>query len=126
MIYIVTINDTKYEVEVEKGQAAIVKTAEITTPAQSVSVATPAPAAAPAPLPTANAAGDAVKAPMPGIILEVKVAVGQTVKKGETMMILEAMKMENEIPAPRDCVIAQVSVAKGKTVVTDELLAVLK
>ena len=129
MIYIVTINNVKYEVEVEKGQAKIVKTTEISTPVPSASAApTISVAAAPAPSPISavDALGEAVKAPMPGLILDVKVIAGQAVKKGAPLMILEAMKMENEILAPRDCVVKQVLVAKGKTVATDEPLAVLQ
>ena len=76
---------------------------------------------------SAPAAGSkAVTSPMPGTILEVKVTVGQTVKRGETMFILEAMKMENEIPAPEDGVVASVDTTKGASVATGAVLATLK
>ena len=83
-------------------------------------VAAPAPAAAPAPV-----AGEAVKAPMPGNILKVNVTAGQAVKEGELLVVLEAMKMENEIYAPKAGTVAQVLVQKGSTVDTDATLVVL-
>ena len=106
MIYNVTINDKVYEVEVEKGKANLIKTTAVVA----------APAAAPA---AAAAAGTTpVNSPMPGTILDVKVAVGQAVKEGELVCILEAMKMENEIYAPCSGSVAQVLVSKGATVDT--------
>ena len=88
--------------------------------------AAPAPAAAPAPKAAPVAAGaETVAAPMPGNILSVNVAAGQSVKSGDVMLILEAMKMENEILAPRDGVVAQVAVTKGATVNTGDTLVVL-
>ncbi|MBQ7848860.1 MAG: acetyl-CoA carboxylase biotin carboxyl carrier protein subunit, partial [Clostridia bacterium] len=84
--------------------------------------AAPAPAAAPAPV----AGGEKVNAPMPGNIRDVKVAAGQTVKKGDVLVILEAMKMENEIMAPRDGKVAQVACTKGSTVNTGDALVVLE
>ena len=106
MIYNVTINDKVYEVEVEKGKANLIKT---------TAVVAAAPAAAPAP---AAAGTTPVNSPMPGTILDVKVAVGQAVKEGELVCILEAMKMENEIYAPCSGSVAQVLVSKGATVDT--------
>ena len=103
MIYNVTINDKVYEVEVEKGKANLIKTTAVV-------------AAAPA---AAAAAGTTpVNSPMPGTILDVKVAVGQAVKEGDLVCILEAMKMENEIYAPCAGSIAQVLVTKGQSVDT--------
>jgi biotin carboxyl carrier protein len=122
MKYIVTINEKSYEVEVEKGEARIVKTNE---KAAVLVAATAVQEAAPV-APVAAVAGEKVTAPMPGTILQIKKGGGETVKKGETIMILEAMKMENEIIAPRDGVIAQITTAKGASVSTGDVLAVLQ
>ena len=121
MIYRVTLNGKVYEVEVEKGEAMIKSEFDAAVPA-SQPAAAPAPqAAAPAtPAPAAPAGGGAnsVNAPMPGNINAVKVSSGQQVKKGDVLVILEAMKMENEIVAPKDGKIGQVFVQKGATVQT--------
>ena len=87
--------------------------------------AAPAPAPAPAATPVTTAAGDAVKAPMPGTILKVNVSAGQSVKEGDVLVVLEAMKMENEILAPKTGTVAQVLVSKGSNVDTDAPLVVL-
>lgn len=103
--YRVNVNGTAYEVEIE----LIDKNA---APAPAA-----APAAAPAPAPAAApAGGETVSAPMPGTILAVNVTAGQSVKKGDVLFILEAMKMENEIMCPVDGTIGAVSVTKGATV----------
>lgn len=122
MIYIVKINDKEYEVEVEKGQANIVKTTTIAVP-------TPPPVAAPtqaAPAPASPAAvpveGEVVQSPIPGTILDIKVGAGASVKKGDVLIILEAMKMENEVLAPSDGVVAQILVTKGSSVATGDAL----
>ncbi|HHV61014.1 MAG TPA: biotin/lipoyl-binding protein [Clostridiaceae bacterium] len=136
MKYIVTINNRKYEVEVEKGQASIVKTEEIAAPnaapvvkantAAPAPAPAPAPAAAPAPAPAAaNSKGKPLTAPMPGTILAVKVSAGQKVKQGDVVFILEAMKMENEVTAPIDGVIDQITVGKGSSVSTGDVLALI-
>jgi len=129
MKYIVTINGKNYEVEVEKGQATIVKTTETAEKAYvSQPVAASAASAAPAqpPAPVVSGDGNPIKSPMPGVILEVRVTAGATVKKGDTLFILEAMKMENEIAAPENGVITAVSIAKGTSVSTGDVLALLK
>ena len=84
----------------------------------------PSAPATPAPAPVSGS-GTAVKAPMPGTILKVNVTAGQSVKAGDIMFILEAMKMENEIVAPSDGTVSQVVAAKGSSVATDDVLAYL-
>ena len=115
MKYKVTLNQKVYEVEVEAGKAVLLDEYE---------ACAPAPAAAPA-APAGAAGAVAVKAPMPGNILDVKVSAGASVKAGDVLVILEAMKMENEILAPQDGTVAQVIVSKGSTVETDSPLIVL-
>lgn len=120
----VTVNGTAYEVEVNEVKAAAApKAAPAAAPAPK---AAPAPAAAPAaPAAPVPAGAETVKAPMPGKILSVAVSAGQAVKKGETLLILEAMKMQNEIAAPHDAVVAEVRVSANQTVSTGEDLVVL-
>ena len=99
---------------------------ELTGAAPAASAAAPAaPAAAPA-APAASAEGTPITAPMPGTILSVNVSAGQTVKKGDVLMILEAMKMENEIMCPRDGVVESVITSKGSAVESGALLCVLR
>lgn len=135
MKYKVTLNGRTYEVEVEAGKAmlldeyeAIVPTAA-PAPVAAAPAAAPAPvaapAAAPAPAAAAPVAGEAVTAPMPGNILKVNVTAGQAVKEGDVLVVLEAMKMENEILAPKACTVKQVLVSKGATVDTGATLVVL-
>ncbi len=124
MKYVVTLNGKNYEVEVEKTDAVITA---VTDAAPAAPVAAPAPAAAPAlaAAPAAAADGQKVLSPMPGTILSVNVSAGSAVKAGDVLLILEAMKMENEIVAPCDGTVKQLAVQKGSTVATDELLAVV-
>jgi len=127
MKYVVTLNGKNYEVEVEETDAVITAVTDA-APAAPVAAAAPAaPAAAPAPTaaPAAAADGQKVLSPMPGTILSVNVSVGSAVKAGEVILILEAMKMENEIVAPCDGTVKQLAVQKGSTVATDALLAVV-
>ncbi len=135
MKYIVTINDKNYEVEVEQGEAKVlaVTQAAAAPAAVSAAAAASAPAAAPptVPAPAAPAApgqpiiGDALPAPMPGVILNILKKEGDVVKSGDIVLIMEAMKMENEIVATRGGMITKVFVAKGATVTTgDPLVAV--
>lgn len=118
--YNITVNGTTYEVVVEEAGSAPSAAPVFTAPA-APAAAPAAPKAAPAP---AGAAGaNKVTAPMPGTILDVKVSVGQAVKKGDVICVLEAMKMENDIPAPCDGVIASVNVQKGASVNAGDLVA---
>lgn len=121
--YNVTVNGTAYEITLEVVDAADVKAA----PAP---VAAPAPAAAPAPVAAsapvaAPAGGETVNSPMPGTILSVNVQNGAAVKKGDVLMILEAMKMENEIMSPCDGTVASVNVNAGQSVETGAVLCVI-
>lgn len=129
MIYTVTINNKSYEVEVERGQASILKITEAAAPAAQPafkdSVPVPAVAAVPAAV-SAVQGGMPVKAPMPGIILNIKANQGAKVKKGDVLFILEAMKMENEILAPVDGTLVQIIAAKGSSVSTGDILAVIQ
>ena len=118
--YNVTVNGTAYEITLEVVDAADVKAT--TAPAVAAPAATPAPAAAPV---AAPAGGETVNAPMPGTILAVNVQNGATVKKGDVLMILEAMKMENEIMSPCDGTIASINVTKGSSVDTGAVLCVI-
>lgn len=130
----IKVNGQAYEVEVEEvaggfAPAPVVPVAAAPAPAVAP-VAAPAPEkaevkAAPAPTPVAAPAGGTqLKAPMPGTIIDFKATNGAAVKKGQTVLILEAMKMENEIVAPADGVITFVA-SKGASVNTDDLLAVI-
>ena len=120
---IVTVNGVAYNVTVEEGTG----TAAASAPVAAAPAASPAPAAAPAaPAAPAGAAGSVtVTAPMPGNILDVKVKAGDSVKAGDTLLILEAMKMENEISAPQDGTIASVNVRKGDVVNSGDLLCTM-
>lgn len=132
MIYKVTLNGKVYEVEVEKGEAVIqaeyeaalpaAPAAPAAAPAAPVSAA-PAPApAAPASAPAAQAGANAVLSPLPGNINEVRFSAGQTVKAGDVVIILEAMKMENEIVAPKAGTLTKIHVQKGAVVNTGDPL----
>ena len=132
MKYKVTLNGRTYEVEVEAGKAMCVAEYEAYAPA-AAPVAAPvaaapvaaAPAAAPAAGGMTVSGGESVTAPMPGNILKVAVSVGQTVKEGDLLVVLEAMKMENEIYAPCSGTVTAVPVSKGSTVDTGALLVAI-
>ena len=113
--YTITVNGNVYEVTVEEG---------FTGAASAPKAAAPAPKAAPAPAaaPAGAAGAVAVTAPMPGKILGVKASAGQAVKRGQVLLILEAMKMENEIVAPQDGTVASINVNKGDTVNSGDVL----
>lgn len=126
MKYKVTLNGKTYEVEVEETDAVIVNVSDAAPVVPPAAPAHPAPVASAAPaVPAAAADGVKVLAPMPGTILAMNVSVGQAVKAGEVLLVLEAMKMENEITAPSDGIVKQILVQKGATVDTDAALVVI-
>ena len=133
MKYKVTLNNRVYEVEVEQGEAMLLDEYELAAPAAPAPAAVPAaaPAAAPATAaapaaPAAGlAAGEVVKSPMPGNVLKINVAPGQKVGEGDVLIILEAMKMENEVVSTKAGTVAQVVVAQGAVVETGSPLVVI-
>lgn len=127
MKYKVTLNNRVYEVEVEMGQAMLIDEYDAVAPAAPAApTAVPAAPAAPAAVPAAAlASGEVVKAPMPGNILKINVAPGQKVGEGDVLIVLEAMKMENEIVATESGTVAQVAVSKGAVVETGTPLVVI-
>ena len=136
MKYKVTLNNRVYEVEVEEGTAMLVDEYTLAAPAAPApAVAAPvaaagapvaaAPAAPAAPAAGALAAGEVIKSPMPGNVLKINVAQGQSVKEGDVLIVLEAMKMENEIVSTKSGTVAQIVVSKGAVVETDSPLVVI-
>ena len=135
MKYKVTLNNRVFEVEVEQGEAMLVDEYELKAPAAAAPaapavaaapVAAAAPAAAPAaPAGGALAAGEVVKSPMPGNVLKINVTPGQKVNEGDVLLILEAMKMENEVVSTKTGTVAQIVVDKGAVVETGSPLVVI-
>ena len=130
MKYKIALNGKVYEIEVEEGNAMLLDEYEAKAPtptatAPQAAIVAPA-AAAPAPQAAApTAAGTNVKAPLPGNVMKINVSNGQAVKAGEVLVIIEAMKMENEVLAPADGVVKQIVVSKGQVVATDDVLLVI-
>ena len=133
MKYKVTLNNRVYEVEVEEGSAMLIDEYESVAPVSSAPAA-PAPQAvaapaAPAPAAVAPAAalaaGEVIKSPMPGNILKINVTQGQRVEEGDVLLILEAMKMENEVVATKSGTVAQIVVSSGNVVETGSPLVVI-
>ena len=130
MKYIITINSQDYEVEVEKGEARVLSvTAAAAEPVIAavpvLAAASAAPVAAPsaAPAPVAHpASGDTLNAPMPGTIISIQKRVGDRVKSGDVVLVLEAMKMENEVVAMTEGTITQILTSKGAVVSTGDPL----
>ena len=134
MKYKVTLNNRVYEVEVEQGEAMLLDEYELKAPAAAAPAVPAAPAAAapaaapaaPAAAPAAGlAAGEVVKSPMPGNVLKINVQQGQKVNEGDVLIVLEAMKMENDIVAPKAGTVAQIVVSKGTVVETGAPLVVI-
>ncbi len=133
MKYKVTLNKRVYEVEVEAGEAMLVDEYDLKAPAAAApapvaaapAAAAPAAAAPAAPAGGALAAGTVIKSPMPGNVLKINVAPGQKVNEGDVLLILEAMKMENEVVSTKTGTVAQIVVEKGAVVETDSPLVVI-
>ena len=131
MKYKITLKGKTYEVLVEQGEAIIEDEYDYVPPVAPVAAApVAAPAAAPAPAAAAPAggavaAGTRVDSPLPGNVLDVKGSVGQAVKAGQVLVIIEAMKMENEVAAPCDGVVKQIVASKGAVVATGDALLVI-
>lgn len=128
--YNIVVNGTAYQVEVDEvGGAASPSVASAPVASAPVAPApvasAPAPAA-PAPAAAPSAGAQVISSPMPGTVLDVKVSPGQAVKSGDVLIILEAMKMENEIMAPSDGTVDTVPVAKGAAVNSGDVLVTLK
>ena len=119
----IEVNGSNYKVEFEKPivKPTAIKVVKTATAAPAVSAAAPKPAAAPAP----TAGGTTVSSPLPGVILEVCVKEGDTVKNGQKIMVLEAMKMENVVEATADGVIKSIKVNKGDSVMEGTPLAII-
>lgn len=128
MKYKITLKGRIYEVEVEHGEAMLIDEYDAIAPAPAAApvaapvatAAAPAPAAAPAAV-----AGTPVTAPLPGNVLEIKVKPGESVKAGQLLVLIEAMKMENEVFAPADGVVKQILAQKGAMVATGDTLLVI-
>lgn len=118
----VQVNGTDYKVEWEKPETKkpVVTVKPVAAPAK------PAPAAAPAQPSATPVNGHTIKTPLPGVIIDIKVNVGDTVAKGQTVIVLEAMKMENNINADKDGKVASIAVSKGDTVADGAVLVVLE
>ena len=127
----VTVNGTPYEVEIAGASGAASskpQVAPVPREANSgmITPATASPASKPAAAAPAAAAGGAIKCPLPGPVLAIKVAVGDTVTAGQTLVVLEAMKMENNIDADRGGVVKQILVQQGATVMEGDNLIVIE
>lgn len=117
--YNITVNGKAYDVAVEEVGGSAASAPVASAPAPAAAAPAPAPAAAPV------AEGTKVSAPMPGTILDIKVAVGDTVKSGQAICVLEAMKMENDVNAPCDGKVLSINTTKGSAVETGTVLAVI-
>ena len=124
--YRITVNGTAYDVAVEElGQGAVAAAPVAAAPAPAAAPVAAAPAAPAAPKASGTEGSVKVTAPMTGKILGVKASVGQAVKKGDVIIVLEAMKMENEVVAPEDGTVASINVSEGASVESGDVLATL-
>ena len=129
MKYRVTLNNRVYEVEVEQGEAMLLNEYELSAPAAPAAAPTAPAAAAAAAAPAAPAVapegGEAVKSPMPGNVLKICVTQGQKVSEGDVLLILEAMKMENEVVSTRSGTVVRIAVNTGAVVETGTPLVII-
>ena len=125
--YRITVNGNTYDVQVEELNGAVATKAPTVTQATPVAAPTPAaaPTATPAPAPTGSEGSAKVTSPMPGNILDIKVNVGDRVEANQCVVVLEAMKMENEIVAPVDGTVSSILVNKGDTVNSNDVIATI-
>ena len=122
----VEVNGTHYTVEMEKKPKSAPAPKPVVRPVAKPAAAAAPAAAAPAAKPAAGGAKSGVKSPLPGVILDIKVNVGDEVKKGQTLIILEAMKMENSINADKDGKVAAINVSKGESVLEGTDLVIIE
>ena len=122
MKYRVTLNGKVFEVEVERGEAILTdeyEAAAVTAPpSPEIAAPAPAPAAAPAPASSAQGSGKMVSSPLPGSVTAIRVREGERVKNKQVLLVIEAMKMENEVLAPHDGTVTQIAVKPGDGVET--------
>ena len=122
----VEVNGTHYTVEMEKKPKSAPAPKPVVRPVAKPAAAAAPAAAAPAAKPAAGGAKSGVKSPLPGVILDIKVNVGDEVKKGQTIIILEAMKMENSINADKDGKVTAINVSKGESVLEGTDLVIIE
>ena len=120
--YNVTVNGESFIVEVEELGGSVAQATQVITPAPQAAPAATAAAPAPQPKATSPGTGIDVISPLPGTVLKINVSEGQAVKAGDILLVLEAMKMENDITAPEDGTVKSISVKVGQAVQTDDLL----
>ena len=135
MKFKITLNGKNYEIEVETiepmtlseytAEAPVVEAAPVNSPAPVAEATAPAAPQASA-APAVSGDGEPIKAPMPGTIVNVNVTVGQAVKEGDVLVVIEAMKMENEVTSPKSGTVTQIVAQKGSSVETDAVLVVIK
>ena len=135
MKFKITLNGRNYEIEVEtiepmsrseyEAEAPVVEAAPVIEAAPVAEPTAPA-ASQTSAAPVASGDGEAIKAPMPGTVVNVNVTVGQAVKEGDVLVVLEAMKMENEVTSPKSGTVTQIVAQKGSSVETDAVLVVIK
>lgn len=126
--FIINVNGNSYEVEVEEVggvSAPVSRPAPKAAPAPAAALAAPKAATASAPAPAVSAGQEVIDSPMPGNIWKILVKEGQEVKSGDVLLILEAMKMENEILAPRDGKVASIATSEGSAVNTGDKLVIM-